>query len=99
MGFWEGFAKGALGSVGRTLSGATGPAGMAAAGMGSAALSANSQQIQKGVEDAKKRVREGLQGAAESAYKPLTEFATLFAVNAALVIMGLIGLWLIVRKA
>lgn len=94
MGFLDTF----VGAVGKNLAGATGPAGMAAAGLGSAALS-GSETVKKTADDLKKRVQEGLSGAAESAYKPLTEFATLFAVNTGLVILALIGVWLVVRKA
>ena len=81
------------------------PATAAATGAAGAALSGSegvkkaSEKLKKTGEELQERVKEGVQGAAETASKPVREFATIFAVNAALVILGLIGVWLIVRKA
>lgn len=96
MDFWEAFGQAAGIALRGGLS--TTPA-TALVGATAGAAFTGSEGVKKTAEELQKRVQEGAQGAADAALKPAKEFATLFAINTALVVMGLLGLWLIVRKA
>lgn len=86
-----------LRAAGAGLAGSAGPGGMIAAG--TAATVAGNHATMDGMAGLGEKFKETVKGATEQATKPIEQFVTIFAVNAALVILILLGLWLIVRKA